>query len=215
MLPLSKWAVSVLLGANGKIKLTAWTDTIKYMGVYCKVRKRIVVGMLVIALAAALLGGASYAWFIADDNVAGTIETGTLAISAETVEGMDFSLDNLAPGGETDVWAVEFVNEGSLDLYYRAKIEGSWDDEELELEKILVRWSDDENIASEYMEIDGDWFIDEGILIADGGSETYYFQFLFKEDAGNDYQSKTFTATINVEATQKDHQDVENIKWNN
>lgn len=185
------------------------------MGVYCKVRKRIVVGMLVIALAAALLGGASYAWFIADDNVAGTIETGTLAISAETVEGMDFSLDNLAPGGETDVWAVEFVNEGSLDLYYRAKIEGSWDDEELELEKILVRWSDDENIASEYMEIDGDWFIDEGILIADGGSETYYFQFLFKEDAGNDYQSKTFTATINVEATQKDHQDVENIKWNN
>lgn len=186
------------------------------LGGFKGLRKRIVVGMLVIALAAALLGGASYAWFTGGDNVNGTIKTGTLAITAETVGGVDFSFEDLAPGGETDVWAVELVNDGSLDLYYRAKVTGEWEanEEELAAGMIFVRWSDDEsNIESEdYQAIDGSWFVEAETLTDVDSSVTYYFQFMLDKDADNDYQDQTFTATVEVEATQVDNQD-DPISW--
>lgn len=172
--------------------------------------------MLVIALAAALLGGASYAWFTGGDNVNGTIKTGTLAITAETVGGVDFSFEDLAPGGETAVWAVELVNDGSLEMYYRAKVEGSWEETGLDSAKILVSCSEDDQNFPEFAAIDDNWFVggDDSMTLAAGNSATYYFKFKLAESADDDYQGQTFTATVTAEATQADNQ-TDPINWGN
>jgi len=92
-------------------------------------KSRMLVSMLVIALAAAVIGGATMAWFTdeastGEDGI--TFTAGTLEITVEG-EGVDFDDDgnliidfgdvsNMAPGDLTKPITINVKNTGSLDI---------------------------------------------------------------------------------------------------
>jgi len=100
-------------------------------------KSRMLISMLVIALAAAVIGGATMAWFTDEENPEQiTFTAGTLDI---TVSGKGVSVDeegnliinfgdvsNMAPGDLTDPVTINVKNTGSLDigLFRKFSVEG-------------------------------------------------------------------------------------------
>ncbi|MCW3490441.1 CalY family protein [Dethiobacter alkaliphilus] len=90
-------------------------------------KTRMLMSMMVIALVAALVGGATFAVFTdSSSNTANTFSAGTveLTIGTETTDAV--ALDNMAPG---DVISGSFAveNTGSLELYYVVSANASGD----------------------------------------------------------------------------------------
>lgn len=86
---------------------------------------RIVISMVIVAMAAAMVGGATLAWFTSEAVSEGnTFTAGTLRLDINDSLASDGSfaidietLENLAPGDVMDEWIIlHIVNEGSLDL---------------------------------------------------------------------------------------------------
>ncbi|NLK00851.1 MAG: hypothetical protein GX318_06400, partial [Clostridia bacterium] len=101
-------------------------------------KSRMLISMLVIALAAAVIGGATMAWFTAeaqiDEGNVATFTAGTLAVDVDgepTYTPMpDRKIDNVNPGDcATVCW--DIVNEGSKSAELRVKINAGWVGEKL------------------------------------------------------------------------------------
>lgn len=90
-------------------------------------KKNILVSLLVIVMAAALVTGATYAWFTdAADPVVNEFTAGTVKISAEeTVFPAQFMMENWNPGDCADK-EYTIINTGTKGVFIRATITGAW-----------------------------------------------------------------------------------------
>ena len=172
-------------------------------------KKNVVVSMLIIALAAALLGGATFAWFTDSKQVPATFTTGTIILGEDIPNPL--SISDMAPNDTTE-WEITIANEGTLDLYYRLCFSGNGD-----LAEVLHV-----NIAGEdkgtLQEIITDGYIfDEATMRINAGedSHTLAIAFHLPAETGNDYQNSTFDGYLTVEATQAKNQEAGSIKWGN
>lgn len=179
-------------------------------------KKNVVVSMLIIALAAALLGGATFAWFTDSKQVKATFTTGTI-ILGETI-ATPLNISDMAPNDTTE-WEITIANEGTLDLYYRLCFSGSGD-----LAKVLhVTIDGQDNVIIDGEDkrtlqeiIDSGYIFDESMRINAGGPKhTLAIAFHLPAETVNDYQNSTFEGCLTVEATQAKNQQEGYINWGN
>lgn len=182
-------------------------------------RKRIVVSMLVIALAAALLGGAAFAWFTDEEKVTANFTAGTLDLAAPVATSLEVT--NMAPGDHQD-WTVTIENAGTLDMYYRLFFEGGISGGCNEVLKVslydgTVEESELPIFGSTLLSnvnVDNAWFDETKTYVdADAAAHQYTIRFELPFDTGDDYQGATWNITLNIQATQKDNQTSVDIKW--
>lgn len=162
--------------------------------------------MLVIALAAALLGGATFAWFTDQEEVAATFTAGTIILGDP---GAAFTIENIAPGWGVDgtkTWAIAIENAGSLDMYYR------------------LSFTTTDGTLGEVLQVslDGtDWttgldtfeYVGAAALPA-GDTADLTLSFRLPTTVGNAYQGESFTGTLVVDAFQSDYiDDPADIDW--
>lgn len=165
--------------------------------------------MLIIAMAAALLGGATFAWFTDQKEVDATFTAGTIKLGDP---GAAFSIEDIAPGW-SDAWGITIENAGTLDMYYRwyfteatdpgilgAALEVSDNGTDWE---VLNNWIGSANASA------------PAVLAAGNPNPTASLTLYFRlpSETGNTYQGQKFNGTLVVEATQKDHQDPDAIDW--
>jgi len=85
-------------------------------------KSRMIVSFMVIALAAALIGGATMAWFTDSEAIepqtftAGTLDIGLNENLTETIT--NFPIDHMNPGDEYGPFEIEIVNEGNKKLFW-------------------------------------------------------------------------------------------------
>ncbi|MDD4659004.1 MAG: TasA family protein [Eubacteriales bacterium] len=183
-------------------------------------RKRVVVSMLVIALAAALLGGAAFAWFTDSDSAAANFTAGTIKLGKPVATGLEVT--NMAPGDHQD-WTVTIQNDGTLDMYYRLSFSGGIAGAALTevLEVSLYDGTVEESEAPIFgptllsaVDANNFWFNEASMYIdASGAAHEYTIRFELPIETGNDYQGATWNITLNVQATQKANQDTTNVQW--
>ena len=155
-------------------------------------KARIMMSMLVIALAAAMIGGATMSYFTATGETnKETYAAGTVIIDVDEIVTIDVAeelLENMAPGDEIKgSFAVE--NSGTLDLWFRVTPEISGD-----LFQVL---EDDVNCAT--VEVD----IDEPVHLQVGANPyPVDFTVTFPWEAGDAYQGKRGSIKFLVEAEQ-------------
>lgn len=168
-------------------------------------RKNIVVSMLVIALAAALLGGATFAWFTDQKEVAATFTAGTIVLGDP---GTDFTIADIAPGWGVDddeTWAITIKNDGTLDMYYRLTFTATSGT----LGNVLEVSLDGANWTTGLAN-----FTHVGVTaLSAAASDSLTLYFRLPTTVGNAYQGASFSGTLVVEATQADYQDPANIDW--
>jgi predicted ribosomally synthesized peptide with SipW-like signal peptide len=174
--------------------------------------------MLVIALAAALLGGATFAWFTDSKEAEAKFTAGTLILGE--IEDFKGDLDIEAPG-DTDDWQITIANEGSLDMYYRLYFTSVRTTvEPTEEEVVLVSLLDTEGtvlfapVLIDTVDSANCWF-QEGFFIAhDEDPAVLNINFELPTDTDDDYQGAEWVITLHVEATQAKNQGSD-IEWSN
>ena len=180
-------------------------------------KKNVVVSMLIIALAAALLGGATFAWFTDSKQASANFTTGTI-ILGETI-ATPLSISNMAPNDTTE-WEITIANEGTLDLYYRLCFSGSGNLAEV-LYVTYVTIDGEDNVIIDGEDtlqeiIDSGYIFDESMRINAGAeNHTLTITFHLPAETGNDYQNSTFEGCLTVEATQAKNQQEGYINWGN
>lgn len=183
-------------------------------------RKKIVVSMLVIALAAALLGGATFAWFTDSDSTTATFTAGTLDVALTDTSDAVFTLEltGMAPGDSLST-DIKVANTGNLDLYYRFLFTetapgGTLDD------ALTVTISQGATIIADGVLLSslisgGAIFDNTTMELAPAASATYTIEIELPTDTGNTYKGTSFDGTFVVEATQvKNQADPTNPAWN-
>lgn len=177
-------------------------------------KKNVVVSMLIIALAAALLGGATFAWFTDSKQASANFTTGTI-ILGETI-ATPLSISNMAPNDTTE-WEITIANEGTLDLYYRLGFSGNGN-----LAKVLhVTIDGQDNVIIDGEDkrtlqeiIDSGYIFDESMRINAGAeNHTLTITFHLPPEAGNEYQGSSFDGYLTVDATQVKNQVSGSINW--
>lgn len=183
------------------------------------INKRIVGSALTIGTAGALLVGATFAFFSATDTSTNNVlSTGTMSLDI-TDQNADtaFVNENLGTNwqpGETRLVNFDVKNTGSLPMNIRGFATGTWSDSGLDSQnKVSVtkveRWNGAswETLATGpvtgyfYYSSDG---TSTGTLFDVAGGDRAQLQVSVKldETAGNDFQGKTFTTTLQAEAKQ-------------
>ncbi|MGI6327365.1 MAG: TasA family protein [Dethiobacteria bacterium] len=184
-------------------------------------RSKMLIGVLVFALAAAVIGGATMAWFtdsdVSDDV---TFSAGTLLIDLhEDISYEELDVDNLNPGDEKE-WKIIVENKGTKNLVHKVVI--CWDDI-LGIERDDVYFGDREgygtNPLSEAIEFkvtgqgeyQPDIVLTQGTLagkpkpldynyevkLAPGEEYTYKIYAKFPgEESGNEYQGSQLKAAF-------------------
>ena len=171
-------------------------------------KKNVVVSMLIIALAAALLGGATFAWFTDSKEVRATFTTGTIILGEDIATPL--SISNMAPN-DTTKWEITIANKGTLDLYYRLGFSGNGN-----LAKVLHVTIDGKDKGTLEEIIDSGYIFDERMRINAGeDSHTLAIAFHLPADTGNEYQNGKFEGYLTVEATQAKNQQADSINWGN
>jgi predicted ribosomally synthesized peptide with SipW-like signal peptide len=186
-------------------------------------KKNVVISMLVIALAAALLGGATFAWFTSEKDFDAEFTAGTLVLNGD---GLDFSISDIAPGwgtdGETDdnVWKITLTNNGSLKMFYRVYFEGT-EGEELnpDLSEVLkVKVEGEGTDGTEVFVLLNSLFKDNALFLGDLEPENEVeltLTFQLPTTVGDEYQGASWAGKLYAQGTQKDHQDDDDIQWSN
>jgi len=183
-------------------------------------KSRMLVSLLVIALAAAVIGGATMAWFTDEDASAPvTFTAGTLLIDIEKFDMVsnEINLDILNPGDEWE-YEVDIVNEGTKNFIY--KVVFCWKDI---LGNTLVDFDGREGFGtdplSDVVEFtikdDGDNTKLTGTLegknsplefeigqLAPGATDSYTIEAVLPTTAGNEYQGSKMKLAFVVMAKQ-------------
>jgi predicted ribosomally synthesized peptide with SipW-like signal peptide len=171
-------------------------------------KSRIFMSMLVIALAAALVGGATMSIFTAEaETNERTYAAGTVKIAAgnQTFHEID-TLKNMAPG---DTINGEFVvkNTGSLPLWFNVGYEASGflftGESEGGEEAVLNEENGDGEKHNATVTIIGKEFLPKEL--APGEKETIGFKVHLPLEAGDEYQGATGNLKFLVNAEQYDH----------
>lgn len=183
-------------------------------------KKNVVVSMLIIALAAALLGGATFAWFTDSKQVSATFTTGTIILGENIATPL--SISDMAPNETTETWDITIANEGTLDLYYRLCFSGSGD-----LAEVLHVIIDGEDKGTLQEIITAGHIFDEATMRINAGepNHTLAIAFHLPAETGNEYQNGKFSdgylkngkfdGYLTVEATQAKNQQAGSINWGN
>ena len=174
-------------------------------------RKRIVASMLVIALAAALLGGATLAWFTDRTSADAEFTAGTIKLGKPVA--VPLNIPAMAPGDTTPGWDITVKNEGTLDMYYRLYFEGEAAGSLAEVLTVSIDGVEKGTLAS-LIGTDNAVFDQDMRLNSGAADKVLTFSFHLPVSADNTYQGKAFTGNLVVEATQVANQGAE-IKWDN
>lgn len=149
-------------------------------------RRKIFVSMFMIALVAALVGGATFAYFSdTATNTNNSFAAGTLDIgNAEWTASGDFVVTNSFPG---DTKTKEFTvkNTGSLPFNFNYSVVGAGD---------LFGGANPSSVTATDNDADNQ--------LAPGETAIITVTFSMPTAAGNEYQGKQGTATITVNANQ-------------
>lgn len=159
-------------------------------------KKTMATAMVTTALGASLIAGGSYAIFTSSaQNTGNTFAAGTVIIKldkADVPAEKYFNLTNMAPG-DSEIQPVTVSNAGSLELRYDLTLAVGGDlgtgDKKLE----ITAYSD----AAGTVALNA-----ADRVLAVGGSETIYVKVTLPKEAGNEYQGKSGTASIKVDAEQ-------------
>lgn len=185
-----------------------------------KINRRIVTSVLSIGTAGALLVGATFAFFTDTDNSTGnTLSTGTLEIDIVDQNSSDpFQAESLVTNwqpGEEKLVNFDVKNIGTLPVNLRGFASGTWNDAGLDSENrvkvVKVERYDGgwQTLMTNAAGITG-YFYDSsdgtsgGTLfdLAPGSRSQFQLTVKLDENAGNNFQNKTFTASLQVEAKQ-------------
>lgn len=163
-------------------------------------RTRIVISMMVIALAAALFGGATYAWFTAGEDVDTTFTAGTLRLG--DMSGLALNVGNMAPG-DVETWNITVENDGSLRMFYRMYFSGNGS----LAEQLYVTVNDGSSdiyygLLSNMLDQQNAIFDSGYPTLNSSATANYTFTFEFSSGAGNAYQGASFTGELKVQAAQ-------------
>jgi len=152
-------------------------------------KSRIFMSMLVIALAAALVGGATMSLFTdVEETKASQYTAGTVIITpSELTHVIDFgSIENMAPGDKVyGSFTVE--NKGSLDIWFT-------------VEAITAGYLFEDGSSAAQVNIDS-----PQVILGQGEEATVFFDVYLPRDAGNDYQGKGGTLKFRINAEQAAH----------
>ena len=183
------------------------------------INKRILTSALTIGTAGALLVGATFAFFSANDSSTGnTLQTGTLFLNIQDQNAdTDFQAETLGfnwQPGETRLVNFDVKNTGSLPMNIRGFATGTWGDSLLDVQdKVSVTkveawigsgWST--LVATGpvtgyfYYSPDG---TDTALYVVNGGDRALLqISVKLADDASNLFQGKTFTTTLQAEGKQ-------------
>lgn len=163
--------------------------------------KKLVISLVLIGVLAFGLGLGSYAWFTSTATSSNNLfETGTLVIDVDSpiITVADFS--NIYPSWNSGVKEYEVRNEGTLDLKYRMRVEGTAGDRLFDGATPLQ------------VSINGGTFVNMNQVetvyigeIAAGAAGGLELRFRLPSEADNEYQNETASFTFVFEATQVDN----------
>ena len=147
-------------------------------------KTRIYVSMLVIALSAALIGGATMALFTdTEANVGNSFAAGTVQIAVGATDVI-VGAANMAPG-DTRTGSFVVRNAGSLELRFSVSAVGNGDLFSGLTPATIVGLGNDQNI-----------------VLAPGASTTVTFDVTLPLTAGNAYQGDSGTVDLTISAVQ-------------
>lgn len=164
--------------------------------------------MLIIALAAALLGGAAFAWFTDSEQAGAKFTAGTLDVNLATgIQSFEFTSGVMAPGDVLAPVEVTITNAGSLDMFYKFGFVKTGADPQNKLDEVLLVTINDgagvfEGQANIPLNLLGEVFNSASMELAPGASEVLEFTFSLPEGTGNDYQAAFYEGNFVVSATQ-------------
>ncbi|MDF9840926.1 MULTISPECIES: TasA family protein [unclassified Paenibacillus] len=159
-------------------------------------KKTMAMAMATTALGATLIAGGSFAIFTSSvQNTGNTFAAGELKIGLDKEDANGakyFTLENWAPG-DSDIQRVVVTNKGSLELRYDLTLAVGGD---------LGGGANPVTIKA-YSDAAGTTALTvTDRVLAVGASETIYVKVEFPKAAGNEYQGKSGTASIKVDAEQ-------------
>ncbi len=163
-------------------------------------RWKIVSSLMVLALAAALISGATFAWFTSQaTNANNLLQAGTLTINVSNPNGggAAFNVGNMAPGDVVS-GTLNLVNTGSLPCKVRARVlgEASGLADVLEVNFNNQGWQPLTSVLNT-------WFlVENGNAIASGATVSLPAQVRMMASAGNEHQNQTWSGDIEFEAIQ-------------
>ena len=153
-------------------------------------KSRIFMSMLVIALAAALVGGATMSLFTdVKETEDFQYTAGTVIITpSELTHVIDFgSIENMAPGDKV-YGSFTVKNEGSLDIWFTVEAITGGD------------LFDEDGSSAAQVNIDS-----PQVILGQGEEATVFFDVYLPREAGNDYQGKWGTLKFKINAEQAAH----------
>jgi len=181
---------------------------------------RIALSVATIAAASALIVGATFAYFSDNATSNGNVlASGTLTVeitdqNANTPFAGEAIISNWAPGDDALV-NFDVKNTGSIPANIRGFATGTWgvpelDDQNMVKVTKVERWNGAswEELASSPPDITGLFYYSPDgtntALLAVNAGDRAQFQLTveFDEDAGNDFQTQSFTSSLQVEAKQ-------------
>jgi predicted ribosomally synthesized peptide with SipW-like signal peptide len=199
-------------------------------------KSRMMISILVIAMTAALIGGATMAWFTDTKNISGnTFAAGRVEISLSGPDSakLPFNVENMAPGDPATVRYLHLKNEGTLPILFRMYLDNV--DGTLQnalMVKITQNPSGYDYTGMQTQGANNDHGthlmanlvgVDNALnnLIAAGAgwalpagyTDVYKIEVWLPNTVGNDFQGATFSGTLKVEATQFNNQDLDDVSW--
>lgn len=183
------------------------------------ITKKFIQGAASVVTAGALLVGGTLAYFTATDTSTGnTLGAGTLNVNVLEQNGdneLALALANLAPG-ETRTVNFDVKNTGTLDVFLRGYITGTWGtgNEALDAENMIhvtqvERWNGSGwEVLHPGPEVTGLFYYSPDgtdashFTVAPDTRAQFQLTVMLDEEADNDYQGKTFTADIVAQARQ-------------
>jgi len=179
--------------------------------------KNLIISVLIIAISATLIGGATLAWFTDKvEPIENTFTAGTVTISAEeTLEPVLAMKENWNPGDEAKK-EFTIINTGTKGIYLRAKIEKGWFNQDgtpfvpdPDIDVVSIEFADEAD-AENWLIIGDYWYYKNDINGTYGGhneaSRTVMLKLkvtLSGPDTDNQYQGKVFKMYTTFEAIQR------------
>lgn len=156
-------------------------------------KKKLMIGLSVVALVALLAVG-TWAWFTAEaDPVTNTFKAGTVKIS---IENTYENVTNWNPG-DVEEGKITITNEGTKCAYVRVKLDAVWNDDELDADNVQLALDEDKWVNYE------GYYYYIGTLESGETTESLLSAVtLLGEDTGNKYQGATFMVEVKADAVQ-------------